>query len=166
MLENFRDLMAEIPTGVGVITCLESGDVIGCTVSSMISVSVESNAEKVLFALKKDSHIGKIIGSGREFALSILSENQQNIAESAGGKLKHSELVSFLEKNVETDLEGTFPIKACKIAFSLLVDQIFDATGSDIYLCSVRSGKLCKESNSRPLIYFRRSFRKIEMNND
>ena len=154
--------MSEVPTGVGVITCSAFEGVIGCTVSSVVSVSVEPNDEKILFALKKNSQIGEILRQKKNFSLSILSETQHKIAESAGGKLNRLELVSFLEEHVEADTAGNFPIKGSKVAFSLIVDQIFDAIGSDIYLCKVQAASLSQESQLNPLIYFRRSFRRIE----
>ena len=154
--------MSAVPTGVGVITCVGSEGVIGCTVSSVVSVSVESNDEKVLFALKKDSYVGKIIGQKSKFSLSILSEHQADIASSVGGKLKHSGLTSFLEEKIQTDLKGEMYIKESKLAFSLLVDEIFDANSSNIFLCKVQAATVIGDIERKPLIYFRRSFRKID----
>jgi len=153
--------MSEVPTGVGVITCMGSEGIIGCTISSVVSVSVESNEEKVLFALKKDSYIGKIIGQKSKFSLSILSEHQADIASSAGGKLKHSELTSFLEGKIGTDSEGEMYIEGSKLAFSLLVEEIFDANNSSIFLCKVQAATVYGDIERKPLIYFRRSFVKM-----
>lgn len=154
--------MSEVPTGVGVVTCIGSDGIIGCTVSSVVSVSVEPNDEKILFALKKESYIGKIIGQKSKFSLSILSEHQADIASAAGGKLKHSELTTFLEERIECDTGGNLFIQDSKIAFSLSVDEVFDASSSNIFLCKVQTAIVNGEVLGNPLIYFRRSFRKIE----
>ena len=154
--------MSEVPTSVGVVTCMGSDGIIGCTVSSVVSVSVEPNDEKVLFALKQESYIGKIIAQKSKFSLSILSEHQADIASAAGGKLKHKELTTFLETTIASNSEGNLHIQGSKIAFSLLVDEVFNANSSNIFLCKVQTAVVNGEVLGNPLIYFRRSFRRIE----
>lgn len=154
--------MAEVPTSVGVITCMGAEGVIGCTVSSVVSVSVEADDEKILFALKKGSRIGILLGQGKRFTLSILNESQQDIATSAGGKLKHNELVSFLSEHIDSDSDDGFPIRESRVVFLLSVDQVFETTNSDVFFCKVHSARICGETKRRPLLYFRRSFRKID----
>lgn len=154
--------MSEVPTGVGVVTCMSGNDIIGCTVSSLISISVEPGDEKVLFALKRESYVGKIISQKSNFFLSILSEYQTEVASAAGGRLKHLELTTFLEERIDSIAQGNLFIKDSKIAFSLIVEQVIDVKSSNIFICKVRSAILNKEVLGDSLIYFRRTFRKIK----
>ena len=90
--QKFKDVMSLIPTAVGIVWYLESNeDVLGCTISSFISVSIEEKRETVAFVLKEESRTAHQLKELSTYRISILSQNQSNIAKVFGSGMSASE---------------------------------------------------------------------------
>ena len=83
MLANkeFKEAMSLIPTSVAVAWLTnDQHEILGCTISSFISISVEQENEMIAFVLRSNSRTGLSIGKSGSFNISILSRNQSEIA--------------------------------------------------------------------------------------
>ena len=76
---DFRKLMSQFATGVCVVSTLsEAGDPSGITVNSLVSVSLEPML--VCWSLQNDSSQFALWSEAKDFAISILSEDQADVA--------------------------------------------------------------------------------------
>lgn len=77
--DAFKDLFANWPSGVAVVTCVDAdGAPQGFTASSVISVSMEPPL--LLFALKRDSGSMKHFSQASAFAINTLTDEQDDIS--------------------------------------------------------------------------------------
>lgn len=84
--------MSLIPTAVGIVWSLESnGDVLGCTISSFISVSIEEKQETVAFVLRQESRTAHQLKELSVYRVSILSQDQSSIAKVFANGMSASE---------------------------------------------------------------------------
>ncbi len=162
MISSFKDLMASIPTCVGVII-YEGPDHLGaCTISSFVSVSVETGEETVMFTLKKSSGTGSLLVEINKFSVCILSSEQQEIALLGGTNLSHEKIHERLVEQVSWSPERVPFLPEAHIIFELSLKEKIESGVSDIYLCKVISASQNNSSITEPLIYLNRKFSKIE----
>lgn len=76
---EFRDAVARFPTGVAVVTAREaSGELVGVTVSSLSSVSLEPAL--LSFSLGRNLHSLEHFVAAERFAINVLREDQHAIS--------------------------------------------------------------------------------------
>jgi 3-hydroxy-9,10-secoandrosta-1,3,5(10)-triene-9,17-dione monooxygenase reductase component len=75
--DEFRDLMARWVTGVAVITCVEDGLPVGCTVNALTSISL--SPPLLLVSLETASYTLAAIRLRGTFAVNILAESQSQL---------------------------------------------------------------------------------------
>lgn len=75
----FRQTLSRFATGVSVITSTHAGQAQGVTINSLASVSLDPPL--VLFSLKKHSPRYAFFLESKEYAISILSEQQQALSD-------------------------------------------------------------------------------------
>ena len=73
--------MSLMPTSVSVLSCIETELIHGCTISSIISISVAEESPQVLFVLQKNSLIGSKIKTLKFFSINVLSKFQVSSAQ-------------------------------------------------------------------------------------
>jgi hypothetical protein len=164
LILNFRDVMAGIPSCVGVVSIKRDEHLFGCTISSFISLSVDQGAEKVLFVLKSDSQTGLRLKDGHNFTVSILNANQSEIARVAGSGLPPDELTQFLIENSESSSSGLSIIRDCIIGFELLLEQSISVENAELFICKVLGVHLTQSDYSAPMVYLKRRFGYFEPN--
>ena len=75
MLDLYKDVMGNYPTGVTIVTAMENDEPIGITVNSFASVSLSPLL--VLWSIDKSSRsLNAFLNTGK-FAVNILSESQE-----------------------------------------------------------------------------------------
>ena len=71
---SFRDIMSLVPTSVSILSCIQNSLIYGCTISSLVSVNIDEKSPEIIFVLKNESLIGKIVMSSSD-------DNESNLME-------------------------------------------------------------------------------------
>ena len=83
-VQRFKDCMSKIPTSVSVVSCIDNSFLSACTISSLMSVSVDSSI--ILFVLKsKSGTLQSLIGS-TYFSINLLSIKQSESSVAFSGR--------------------------------------------------------------------------------
>ena len=152
MLANneFKEAMSLIPTSVAIAWLTnDQHEILGCTISSFISVSVEHENEMIAFVLRSDSRTGLSIGKSRTFNISILSRNQSEIASIFARGLSIEELNSSMKTHPTWNKDSV-----CE--FSLRLQQEIVLRNSRIFIADVTS--FCSRPTLDPLVYSARKY--------
>ena len=157
---SFRDAMSLIPTSVSVVALINKSKIAACTISSLVSVSIDPVNPEVLFVLKKESHTGSLIVKNKFFTLNVLANNQQNFA-SEFSKLRNldQELDSnkwMLSSENFVELNGSRVVMECEI------NQVYEDHLADIYVAKVLNYKF--DTNMPALIYDERKYGSFLLN--
>ena len=148
--QEFKDAMSLVPTSVGIVwSRLNDHEIVGCTISSFISVSVLTEQEAVGFVLKRESRTANTLGQQQEYKVSILSENQSRIAEIFASGMSTADLYSSLTKEASWD-------KLVLCEFNLSTLNIIEVGPALLFISHVNSINV--HSDKRPLIYSSRKF--------
>ena len=148
----FRDVMSLVPTSVSVLSYLENNLIFGCTISSLVSVSISEESPEIVFVLKKDSLFGNKIRSGLFFTINVLSSDQGDLAK------KYStsrDPVIASEPNWQIDkqfvaLIGSRSLINCQLS------KVYDSHAADIFIGSVLS--YSGDAEKSALLYDARSY--------
>ncbi len=151
---EFRNAMSLIPTSVSIVALNNNSKIIACTVSSIVSVSIDPQNPEILFVLKKGSHTGSVIEKNRFFTLNNLANNQQNFAVEFSKQRDLDQEVDlniwkFGSKNF-VELIGSRVIMNCEI------NQIYEEHLANIYVAKVLDYKF--DSEMPALIYDERKY--------
>ena len=147
---KFKEAMSLIPSSVAIVWLKNDQDqLLGCTISSFISVSVIEKGEEVAFVLRNDSRTGQHIKSSQGFKISILSRDQIEIARIFSKGLQIDDLNSAIRKYPLWDENSI-----CE--FSLAMKQKIILSNSTIFLASVSS--FVSNPELKPLIYATREY--------
>jgi flavin reductase (DIM6/NTAB) family NADH-FMN oxidoreductase RutF len=151
---EFRNAMSLVPTSVSIVALNNNSKIIACTVSSLVSVSIDPQNPEILFVLKKGSHTGSVIEKNRFFTLNILANNQQSFA---------------LEFSKQRDLDQEFDLNRWKfgsrnfvelIGSRVIMDceiiQIYEKHLANIYVAKVLDYKF--DITKPALIYDERKY--------
>lgn len=149
MKMNFKDAMSCIPNSVSIVAAYVEGQVVGCTISSLVSVDVES--PKVLFVLRNDSSTLRALSSASIFSISVLAENQRSIALDFSSAAKETSLDSW---SVQDD--GSLLLDNSLVSFSCKVVELHVQGSASIVIGSVVSQRFL--TTLKPLIYSFRAF--------
>ena len=162
MIENFKDLMAKIPSCVGVIVFESDGEIGACTISSFVSISVEKGNEAIIFTLKPSSHTGREIKSLNNFSISILMSDQVEIAKLAGSSSTKNEFQEILSSKVERNRDDVLVLRGASMTFVLKFSDAYSMGNSEVYVCQVLSGEQNSITDNLPMVYFDRSFTTVQ----
>jgi len=75
---ELRNTLGRFATGVTVVTTSHHGSVVGVTVNSFTSVSLEP--PMILWCLRRESVRGTVFTASRHFAVNVLADGQQPVA--------------------------------------------------------------------------------------
>ena len=142
--------MSLIPTSVAIAWLTnDQGQIIGCTISSFISVSVIQESEEIAFVLRSNSRTGQSIRSSQKFKISILSKDQVEIAKIFSRGMQINDLNSAIQ---------AFPkwIDNSVCEFSLKMKQEITLSNSIIFVASVSS--FLSRPQLQPMVYSAREY--------
>jgi flavin reductase (DIM6/NTAB) family NADH-FMN oxidoreductase RutF len=91
----FRQTMRAWTTGVAVILASHQGETYGMTINSFTSLSLDPPLVTVV--LQNSTHIHGLISQSRAFSVTILSADQQGLAENFAGKLHGPERMAGIQ---------------------------------------------------------------------
>lgn len=155
-IDNFKDCMRQLATGVTVITTTKAdGSKEGVTINTFTSLSLDPLL--ILFSLKKSSFCYETFINSKNFTVNILSEDQSNISnictKPLGEKWSDIELI----KNTSTNSPALKNALAC-----LECENYKSYDGGDH---SIVIGKVLNSfyfEDKKPLMYFRGEYLKHE----
>ena len=150
----FRRVLGRFATGITIVTALdEEGAPIGLTVNAFTSLSLEPPL--VLFCLDKRNASLSAFTKGKNFALNMWGEDQQEIS------ITFSSPVDDRFANIETETwETGVPIlNGCIANLECLIDAVHE--GGDHLIIVGRVEKLFQAESGRPLLYFNGNYARI-----
>jgi flavin reductase (DIM6/NTAB) family NADH-FMN oxidoreductase RutF len=148
--DKFKDAMSLVPTSVAIVWLTdEQNQFFGCTISSLISVSVIQDREEVAFVLRPNSKTGERIRNSKNFNISVLNSNQERTAKIFSQGLLSADLNLAIKAN-----SMWFEESVCE--FSLDTKQEIVLENSTIFVASVKS--FSSRPDLQPLIYSAREY--------
>lgn len=155
--EDFKKVMSHLVSGVVVVTTKNNNsDFFGLTVSSFTSVSLDPPL--VLFCISKRSNSITPITESKKFAVSILSENQEEISR----KFANSSINKFKDTDYTIGNISHCPLitgASCFLECSLY--SKYEA--GDHYIIIGTVEKIQVSNENPPLAYYKRNYRKIRL---
>ena len=148
---SFKDAMAKVPTSVFVVGVHIEGLVVGCTISSVVSVDIERQV--ISFVLQKNSSTLIAIKSKNEFGISLLSNQQSEVSRYFSNQKKSLDQGEFVW-DLETQSVPFIPNNAGSFHCSL--DKIYELDNTTIVLAKVENFKVTNEGS--PLMYWNRTY--------
>ncbi len=153
--EYFKEAMSNLVSSVTAISSNGSdGQLHGLTASSVASVSL--TPPLILFCLNSKSHSLSSIQTSKKFAISLLSEGQEDIARNFAS----SNLDKFATINYTIGEFSACPLIA-GANFWIECSLYADYNGGDHRIIVGKVENLIAGTQKRPLAYYNRDYRKI-----
>lgn len=154
-LSEFKDIFAQVPRHVAVLgLCLENM-IYGVTISSLQTVSIDSNQQILSFTLRSDSLFASKLRLGFPFTFNILTRGQISIAEfySNSKRTNNEELNSEIWTRLPEDI--AFVENAYLSASTRLINSI-DVGSSSVFFFSIK--KVISSTSTEILLYGERTY--------
>ena len=154
MDRDFRDAMSLVPSSVSIIASLNEAKITACTISSLVSVSIDPVSPEILFVLKKGSFTGSLIKIYKFFSLNVLSSNQKIYADNFSKTRDFDH--EFDSKNWRMSPGRTVELIGSRVFMACELIQVYEDHLADIYIAKVLDHKF---DNTKPaLIYDERKY--------
>jgi len=154
--ETLRSVMRRWATGVTLVTAHDGRRRHGMTVSSFTSVSLDPAL--VLVSLENATETHRMIEESGAFAVSILAEGQEDLAERFAGRVADGE-DRFAGVSYETAVTGA-PIPAGTLAYlDCRVVATHPAGNHTLFIGQVAAAGFRQEGV--PLLYYDRDYRRL-----
>jgi flavin reductase (DIM6/NTAB) family NADH-FMN oxidoreductase RutF len=154
MDRNFRDAMSLVPSSVSIIASLNESKITACTISSLVSVSIDPVSPEILFVLKKGSFTGSLIKIYKFFSLNVLSSNQKIYADNFS-KTRDSDH-EYDPNNWRITVEDTVELIGSRVFMACELIQVYEDHLADVYIAKVLKFKF---DNTKPaLVYDERKY--------
>ena len=154
--EQLRQAMRAWTTGVAIVTATHEGQRYGMTVNSFTSISLEPPLISV--SLRKLTHTYELVEKSGEFAVTILSSNQNELSDRFAGKIPD---VADRFDGVETEslLIDAPLIKGGTAYFNCRVMNTIPFGESTLFIAEVIAAR--GEGEGEPLVYHNREYWKL-----
>ena len=154
--ESFRHAMRAWTTGVAVLMSAHENQTYGMTINSFTSLSVDPALVTVV--VKNDTLLFELITKSRAFSVTLLSADQQQLADNFAGKLHGAERMSSAESQV---LPSGTPILAGGLAWlDCRVVHTYAAGKNTLFIAEVAEARV--HSTENPLVYHDRGYRILQ----
>jgi flavin reductase len=154
MERDFRDAMSLVPSSVSIIASLNESKITACTISSLVSVSIDPVNPEILFVLKKGSFTGSSIQSNKFFSLNVLSGHQKIYADNFSKARDFDQ--EYDSKNWIMSTDGTVELIGSRVFMDCELIQVYEDHLADIYIAKVLNYKF--DSSKPALIYDERKY--------
>lgn len=155
--EQLRLAMRAWSSGVTVVTASYAGERHGMTVSSFTSVALEP--PMIIISLQTDSRTQALVAQASAFAVTILSESQQEISERFAGRIPDTEdRLAGLE--TETLVTGTPFIEGGLAYLDCRVMQSIPVGSNTVFLAEVLAAR--GNGEGKPLVYHDRTYHSLD----
>ncbi|HSG45986.1 MAG TPA: flavin reductase family protein [Anaerolineales bacterium] len=154
--EQLRHAMRAWTTGVAVVTATHEGQRYGMTVNSFTSISLEPPL--ITLTLKQLTHTHELVEKSGEFALTVLSADQNELSDRFAGKLPEItdrfEGVSIDKLIIDAPLiKGGMAYLNCRVENSIPIGE------NTLFIAEVIAAK--GDGDGDPLVYHNRVFWKL-----
>jgi flavin reductase (DIM6/NTAB) family NADH-FMN oxidoreductase RutF/DNA-binding MarR family transcriptional regulator len=150
-VRDFRSALGHFPTGVTVITTIDTnGEPIGCTASSFNSVSMDPAL--VLWSVDKNAYSAKIFEQAEYFAINVLSENQVPTSNRFAGRGEDK----FKDVSYSVGLGGIPLLEDCGAQFECKTWNVYD--GGDHLIIVGEVFNYSHNDSKTPLVFSRGSY--------
>ena len=154
--EQLRHAMRAWTTGVAVVTATHEGQRYGMTVNSFTSISLEPPL--ITVTLKQLTHTHELVEKSGEFALTVLSADQNELSDRFAGKLPEItdrfEGVSIDKLMIDAPLiKGGMAYLNCRVENSIPIGE------NTLFIAEVIAAK--GDGDGDPLVYHNRVFWKL-----
>jgi flavin reductase (DIM6/NTAB) family NADH-FMN oxidoreductase RutF len=154
--EQLRQSMRAWTSGVTIVTASHTGEQHGMTVSSFTSVALEPPI--IIISLQTASRTHALVTQANAFAVTILSEDQQEISNRFAGRIADTEdRLAGLETELLVTgapfIKGGLAYLDCRVAQSIPVGA------NTLFLAEVVAAR--GNGESQPLIYHDRKYYKL-----
>ncbi|WP_339254430.1 flavin reductase family protein [Sporosarcina sp. FSL W8-0480] len=147
----FRNVMGSFTTGVTVITTEVAEEVHGMTANAFMSISL--NPKLVAISIGENAKMLQHIKDAKQFAINILSSDQQQVSKQFSGQLHQKSEITFGSYKGLPVLEESLAIVTC------VLQSEFVAGDHTIFIGQVTGVKLEEKS---PLLYSRGKYRELK----
>jgi len=153
--DAFRAAMRQWASGVSIVTCRRDGGLRGITVSSFASLSLDPPL--VLIGIHKRAASHALIERQRCFAVNILREGQEELANLAAGRRgpDGAHLAAAAHRTAAT---GAPVLADCLAWLDCAVVMAHDGGDHTLFIGRVEASG---ESAGRPLLYFQGDYRRL-----
>ena len=152
--EEYKQLLANWPSGVTIVTSRDGDRVQGMTASAFTEVSLDPPL--VLVCADKSTITNELIAASGVFSISILAEGQDALSNRFASK--KDEHRRFENLDCETGTTGCARIPGAVAWLDCQVRQTVDAGDHYVYIGEIHAADV---SDRPPLLYFRQAYRKL-----
>ncbi|AXE96046.1 flavin reductase family protein [Paraburkholderia sp. DD10] len=148
---EWRETMADFPSGVTIVTAMENGRPLGSTVSAFCSLSLRPRLLLVCMDLR--SHTLAAINKSHAFAVNILSDRAQSLALKFGAK----DGDKFSDVDYEIGDMGCPLLTDCCVNIECRLGASY--IEGDHAILTGQPERIVREPTRSPLVYHRGAFR-------
>jgi flavin reductase (DIM6/NTAB) family NADH-FMN oxidoreductase RutF len=145
---DFRNAMSKFATGITVITTEVDGEMHGMTANAFMSVSL--HPKLVVVSVSEKAHMLEKIKKSKNYAVNILSADQQELSMIFAGQIKEKREVDFDRLSGLPVLQGSIVQVACEV-----VSEHIEGDHT-LFIGKVIDHQL---ENHEPLIFFNGRYR-------
>lgn len=156
---DFRTVMGQFATGVTVVTALDGERPVGITVNALASVSLDPPL--VMIALDRKRFIVPTIESTRAFAVNVLDEDQQWLADCFAGASVTPNRDAFCGAAWHAGTTGLPLLDGAIASLECSIEDWFGVGDHRLYVARVEALGL-DHPDAPPLLYHRRRYLRIE----
>ncbi len=154
--EELRQVMRQWTTGVAVVTARSAGEQHGMTVSSFTSISLDPPL--IAISLAQNARTHRLVANSGQFAVTILSADQQDLSERFAGRTSDAEdrfdgLAYFELVSGAPLIPGGLAWLDCRVAAQL------QAGNNTVFLGEVLAVK--NGPGGSPLLYYDRNYQQL-----
>jgi len=157
---EFRDAVSHFATGITVVTCRVGGVDHAMTANSFTSVSLEPLL--VLVCVEREARFHDAIDSSGQWAVSLLAAEAELISRwlATKGRPLHGQLDTVGHRR--GPVTGAAILTDCLASLECRTHSVFPGGDHDIVVGEVLAIDVSAESNSSPLLYFRRGYHHLD----
>ncbi len=155
---NFKDFMSVIPASVSVIGLVKDSQILGCTISSLVSLNVVK--PELLFVLRNGSTLLNAMRPSELFSINVLSDKQKEIADYYSSA-REIESLSNTKNPWKVIDQGLIVLGDTKVSFSCRLNRLEPLDTSTLVFCTPDAAFETK--NSAPLTYSNRQYFKLSI---
>lgn len=154
--ESLRIAMRQWASGVSVVSAIQNEVRHGMTVSSFTSVSL--NPPTVLISLQKETRTHDFVRDSGFFAVTILSQGQQDISDRFAGRVPEENRF----ENIETFsmISGAPLLKKGLAFFDCRVTAAHDSATHTVFIGEVLAAE--SVNKGKPLLYYNRAYHRLQ----
>jgi flavin reductase (DIM6/NTAB) family NADH-FMN oxidoreductase RutF len=154
---RLRDLMARFATGVAVVTARHGPLLAGMTANAIATISIDPPLMMASIARKAETH-GAIIGS-HAFAISILAEDQQDLAECFARPTTAQKLTVFCDAAWHEAETGSPILDGALAFFDCRLTARHDGGDHTIFLGEIVAAGF--REDAKPLLWYASGYRRL-----